>query len=221
MIGPVRSVPAARVVFAATALCVLVGLVVQIHVSAGLTGTRFTSTGSRIANVFCYFTVLSNIIAGVTTGLLAWRPSWDSTAFRAWRLSGLVSITITGVIFHLTLADLQDLTGLAAVADNLLHTWSPVLSVLGWLAFGPRGLTSWRAAGLALLYPLAWVALALIRGAIIDFYAYPFVNVTDLGYPRVIVNVVLVGVLFFALAAAALALDRRLVPTAGGRAGVG
>ena len=200
----------ARAWFALTALSVLIGLIIQVDVSAGLKGTQFTSVGSLVFNVFCYFTVQSNVIVGVTTALLAVGPHRTSTVFRVFRLAGLIGITITGVVFHLVLAGLQDLKGAAATADLLLHTVVPVLAVLGWLLFGPRRLTSWRVAALALLFPLGWVAFALVRGELIGFYAYPFIDVRVLGYPRVLGNVVLVGLLFFTLAAGAIFLDRRL-----------
>jgi len=200
----------ARALFAVTALAVLVGLIVQVQVSAGLKGTQFTSTSSLVFNVFCYFTVQSNIIVGATAALLAVRLDHPSTVFRVFRLAGLIAIAITFVVFHLALAHLQDLRGAAAFADGLLHTVVPVLAVSGWLMFGPRRAISWRIAALAVLFPLCWVAFALVRGALIDFYAYPFIDVRVLGYARVLGNVVLIGLLFFALAAVALTLDRRL-----------
>lgn len=200
----------ARALFAATALAVFIGLVIQVHVSANLKGTQFTSVSGLVFNVFCYFTVQSNIIVGVTAALLARRLERASTTFRVFRLAGLVAIIITFVVFHLTLARLQDLNGAAATADQLLHTVVPILAVLGWLAFGPAGMASWRIAGLAVLFPVCWVVFALVRGALIDFYAYPFIDVRVLGYPRVLGNVLLVGLLFFALAAGAITLDRRL-----------
>jgi len=200
----------ARALFAVTALAVLVGLIVQVQVSAGLKGTQFTSTSSLVFNVFCYFAVQSNIIVGATAALLAVRLDHPSTVFRVFRLAGLIAIAITFVVFHLALAHLQDLRGAAAFADGLLHTVVPVLAVSGWLVFGPRRAISWRIAALAVLFPLCWVAFALVRGALIDFYAYPFIDVRVLGYARVLGNVVLIGLLFFALAAVALTLDRRL-----------
>ncbi|MGI8697647.1 MAG: Pr6Pr family membrane protein [Mycobacteriales bacterium] len=210
----------ARALFAVTALAVLVGLIVQVQVSAGLKGTQFTSTSSLVFNVFCYFTVQSNIIVGATAALLAVRLDHPSTVFRVFRLAGLIAIAITFVVFHLALAHLQDLRGAAAFADGLLHTVVPVLAVSGWLVFGPRRAISWRIAALAVLFPLCWVAFALVRGALIDFYAYPFIDVRVLGYARVLGNVVLIGLLFFALAAVALTLDRRLPQVAPARSRV-
>jgi len=85
-----------------------------------------------------------------------------------------------------------------------------VLAVVGWLLFGPRGVTSWRVTALIVLYPLAWLAVTLIGGPIVGWYPYPFVDVNQLGYPRVVVNVVLVAVMFLGVADAATGLDRWL-----------
>ena len=120
-------------------------------------------------------------------------------------------------MYHVALADLQELDGKAAVADQLLHLVVPVLAVAGWLVFGPRGLVSARDIGLATLVPLAWLVFTLIRGPIVDWYPYPFLDVRDHGYPRVFANCVLVGLLFLALAAGARALDRVLDRTPGRR----
>ncbi|MEO7168404.1 MAG: Pr6Pr family membrane protein [Chthoniobacterales bacterium] len=201
---------AARIFFALSALAVLVGLIVQLFVSAGLTGSQFTSPGSRIFNVFCYFTVQSNALVGITTGLLASRLHRRSNVFRAIRLAGLIGITVTGIVFHVALAHLQDLEGTAAVADFVLHTLVPVLAVAGWLGFGPRGMTSWRVGVLAVIFPVAWLTFALVRGELIDFYAYPFIDVRQHGYLQVFANAALVAVLFFLLAAGAIILDRWL-----------
>lgn len=200
----------ARTLFAVTALAVVAGIAIQVPVSAGLKGTTFDSPTALLVNVFCYFTVQGNILVGIATALLAIRLDRPSTVFAVVRLSSMVAITLTGIVYHVALRDLQELGGSALVADTLLHTVVPVLAVLGWVAFGPRGLTSVRIAGLATLFPVCWVIFALVRGAIIDWYPYPFVDVNDVGYARVSVNLVVVALLFFALAAAAIGADRAL-----------
>lgn len=209
----------ARVVFGATSALVTFGLVLQLTLS--ITDDRdagfFTDTPDRIVNFFSYFTVLANILVAVTTGMLAADPGRArSTAFRVLRLNGVVGIAVTGVVFHTTLADLQELTGWPWVADHLLHTASPILTVAGWLLVGPRGLMSRAVVGLAVIVPIAWLAYALVRGELVDdrfgepFYPYPFLDVAGLGYPVVLVNAAVVAVLFLAISFGALALDRRL-----------
>ncbi len=219
--GTVRAVTvnrAARIVFGVTSAIVTLGLVLQLGLSitADPGAGAFESTPARVVNFFSYFTVLSNIAVAATTGLLAVRLDRRSTLVRVLRLDGLVAIAVTGIVFHLTLAQLQELTGWNAFADFLLHTLSPILAVAGWLAFGPRGHLSGRVVLLAAIAPVCWLAYALVRGANVqdrngdDFYPYPFMNVQEHGYPVVLVNCAIVAVLFLAICFAALWLDRRL-----------
>jgi hypothetical protein len=202
----------ARGFFGLNALVVLVGMIIQLVLSAGLKGSQFHTAGARIFNVFCYFTVWANLTVGVTTGLLAWRLERSSEVFRIFRLAGLISITITFVLFHIALAHLQELQGSAKVADTLLHTMSPILAFVGWLAFGPPGMLTPRIVLLSLLFALTWMVFALIRGPIVDFYAYPFADPRRIGYFRVAVNAVRVGALWLALGTLGRYADRFLPP---------
>ena len=209
---------AARWFLGATSAIVTFGLVLQLvlSVTADSGAGAFESTPDRIVNFFSFFTVLSNIAVAATTGMLAVRLDRRSALFRTLRLDGLVAIAVTGVVFHLTLAQLQELTGWDAFADFLLHTLSPILCVLGWLVFGPRGQISRRIVLLGVIAPVAWLVYALVRGALVqnrygdDYYAYPFMNVQTHGYPVVLANCAVVALLFLAISFGALALDRRL-----------
>jgi hypothetical protein len=200
----------ARAWFAVTAAVVLLGLMIQVLVTGALDQGHFTSVGSRVANLLFFFTIESNLIVGVTCLLLALRPDRSSLAFWVLRLTGVVAITIVGVVYHALLAGLYELTLWGTVADVLLHTVVPVLAVVGWLVFGPRGRTSARVAALALIFPVGWLVMTLIRGPIVDWYPYPFIDVTAHGYPRVLLNALGIAALFLLVAGSATALDRWL-----------
>lgn len=87
----------------------------------------------------------------------------------------------------------------------------PIMAVVGWVAFGPRGQTSRRIAKVTVLFPLAYMLFTVIRGPLAsDFYPYPFADVKTLGYVPVIINALWIGLLFFALAVGATALDKPL-----------
>ncbi|MFC9693514.1 Pr6Pr family membrane protein [Kribbella sp. NPDC056951] len=195
-----------------TAAAVLAGIVIQLFVTASGTEGFFPDNPDRVLNVFAFFTIQSNLILGATVLMLDRR----STLFRTLRLNGVLCIAVTGIVYHLVLAGLDSLTGWAAVANFLLHTATPVLGVLGWALFGPRGTTDLRIAGWSVVFPLLWLAFTLIRGAFVGFYPYPFVDVNQHGYGQVLLNCLLVAVLFLALAAGATALDRRLSKTVEG-----
>jgi hypothetical protein len=208
----------ARATFAVTAVLVVVAIAIltSLNIEGGREDEFSDHAWARVLNIFAFFTILSNIIIGVTCALLARDPQRDSPVFRMFRLTGVLCIAVTGVVYHVALASLRQLDGEALVADQILHTVVPVLAVGGWLAFGPRGLASRDDALSATLVPLAWLAFTLVRGPIVDWYPYPFLDVSVEGYVRVLVNALIVAVLFFVLALGAVALDgwlaRRVAP---------
>lgn len=211
-----RSEAAARRGFAAIATIVTAGLVLQLVLSATADGGSFGSAQGRIVNFFCFFTVQSNIAVAVTHWMLARRLHRPSVAFRVARLVAVLCITVTGVVFHLALASLQELTGWDLVADTILHTLSPLLALAGWLLLGPRDQVDGRVVRLAALPPFAWLAFTLVRGTFVDdvagnaYYPYPFMNAEVLGYATALGRCALVVAFFFALAFGAKALDPRL-----------
>jgi hypothetical protein len=69
----------------------------------------------------------------------------------------------------------------------------PRWTVLAWLA-----------------YPLAWLAYTLARGAQVDWYPYPFVDVSELGYGGVLVRAVALAACFAAAGAVLLWVANRL-----------
>ncbi|MDQ7806118.1 Pr6Pr family membrane protein [Amycolatopsis sp. A133] len=198
-----------RTWFAVTALVALTGLVVQVVATASDTGGRFTTVAGRVANLFCFFTIDSNLLVIATAALVAFGAA-RGTLFRVLWLDALAGIIVTGIVYQVALAGLYELHGLAFLADTLLHKVTPILFVLGWLLAGPRGAFTWRAVRWSLVYPLAWLAFTLPRGALTGFYPYPFVDADTLGYGQVALNCVFIGLFFTALTAGAFLYDRRL-----------
>ncbi|MFD9893817.1 Pr6Pr family membrane protein [Amycolatopsis sp. NPDC059027] len=198
----------ARGWFALTALAALTGLVTQVIATSNVAEGRFATAAGRVANLLCFFTIDSNVLVTITTALLALGLARTTGLFPVLWLCALVGITVTGVVYQVALAGLYELHGLALFADTMLHKVSPIMCVLGWLLCGPRGLVRWSTVWWSLLYPLAWVTFTLIRGAIIDYYPYPFIDATKLGYGRITLNCAIIGLFFIALAIGALGLDR-------------
>jgi hypothetical protein len=201
----------ARVWFGATAACAVAGVTISAFNAANFTGPErhFHTAAGRFFNTFAFFTIQSNLLVGVAALLLATRLERSCTAFAVLRLTGLVAILVTGIVFHAVLAQLLNLSGWARLGNELVHTIVPVMAVIGWLMVGPRGLVSKRVVWLSLIFPLCWLAFTIIRGAIIGWYPYPFLDVGQIGYARAAVNCAWVAVLLFGLAAGATALDRR------------
>ncbi|WIV61118.1 Pr6Pr family membrane protein [Amycolatopsis nalaikhensis] len=204
-----RSEKLTRAWFAITALVALTGLVAQVVATAGDTTGRFTTVAGRVANLFCFFTIDSNLLVAATSAVVALGVARGRLFTVLW-LDALVGIIVTGIVYQVALAGLVDLHGLPLFADTVLHKVTPLVFVLGWLLAGPRGTLTWRAVWWSLLYPLLWLTFTLPRGALTGFYPYPFVDAGALGYGQVAVNCVFIGLFFTALAAGAFLYDRRV-----------
>lgn len=189
---------------------VLFQLVLVWQGNAVLDDVEPPALGERLVRFIGYFTVLSNILVAVVTWTLALARDDDGTGWRVLRLTSLVGITVTGVVHWFLLRPILDLSGADYLADKLLHVVVPLLAVIGWVAFGPRGRVRGRDVLAALVFPIAWLGYTLVRGAVTGFYPYPFLDVDDRGYAAVAVACVGIAVLFVGLATVAWTVDERL-----------
>jgi hypothetical protein len=195
----------------ATFGCALAGVTISVVNAANSQVGHFHPALARACNTFAFFTTLSNVLVGVVALLLALRFERSERWFAVLQLTALIAIVVTGVVYNTTLRGVADLTSSwEHIGNELVHLVVPVLMVVGWLGFGPRGLTRTPVIWLSLLFPLGWFGFTLIRGAIAHWYPYPFIDVTKLGYGDALVNCVWVALLFLALAAGAGVVDRRL-----------
>jgi Ni,Fe-hydrogenase I cytochrome b subunit len=167
-----------------------------------------------------YFTILSNTTAAIVVTALLLRPTWFTGAdrrgliWRALRVDSVMMLVVTAVVFNLLLAT-GGKTGWDAISNSLLHIINPTVTALAWLIVGPRGLIRWSTIWAALVLPLAWAAYALIRGAVIHAYPYPFFDVQTNGLPSVLEFVAIIAVFGVAVAATMLGIDallRRVLP---------
>lgn len=170
------------------------------------------SLGIRLVRLVAYFTIQSNLLVAISTGLLARRPDRAGEWFEVVRLAAVVGITVTGVVHWVALRPLLDLDGGSWWADKLLHVVVPALALLGWVAFGPRPRIGPRTIGVAVLWPVAWLVAILGQGAATGWYPYPFLDVGENGAGEVLLASAGVTVLMVACLFGAREVDRRLPP---------
>lgn len=164
----------------------------------------------RVANFFSFFTIWSNILVGVVAATLAVDPHRDGRLWRVLHLDAVLMITVTGIVHLVALRPISDLTGAHAVTDNLLHVAVPLGGLVGWLLFAPRPRIDRPTVLWGLAIPVVWLVFTMVRGEIVEWYPYPFIDVNEIGYPRTLINVAVVAVLFLMLGAAASQLERWL-----------
>ena len=201
---PVALQPRVRAAAAVVALTAWTGLAIQFAATLG----RVASPAAAVWVLGGYFTILTNLLVAVLwTGIAAARP-----AFAAPRLVGgaTLAIGLVGVVYYLLLRGLVALSGADLFADWVLHTATPVLVPLYWLACVSKGALTRRDPLAWALYPLAYFAYALVRGAATHRYPYPFLDVGRLGWPRTAGNALAIALGFMAAGYAVVWLDGRL-----------
>jgi len=164
---------------------------------------RNASIVETVIRYFSFFTILTNLLVVVCCTILLLKQGT-----KAWRffsapstLTALaVYITVVGMVYNIVLRFLWDPQGLQFVVDELLHSVIPVLFIIFWLISIKGVAISWKNIFPWMIYPLAYFIYILIFGAFSGFYPYPFINVADLGYGKVLINSVLLLFGFFLLA---------------------
>jgi len=178
-----------------------------------LVQTAIESGASPITGVmkfFDYFTILSNIlVASVFTAHLVRSGHPLVRCLTQPKVKGGVAvyISITAIVYILILDQLWDPQGLALLANVLLHYVMPILYMLDWLLFTPKGQLTWKDALRWLLFPLGFAVWALFWGAIFGFYPYPFIDVGQLGYSTVFRNACFVALGFLVVGLVYVAID--------------
>jgi hypothetical protein len=161
---------------------------------------RTSSVPETIIRFFGYFTIISNIaVALCFTGFFL-KGEWKTFFTKPGTQSAVtVYIIIVGVVYNLVLRSVWNPQGLQKLVDELLHSVTPVLMLFFWIVYVPRNTLQWKDAIHWLKLPLVYTVFITLRGELTGFYPYPFINVTRLGYPKVVMNGCLLLLVFVAL----------------------
>ena len=202
----------ARSAFGGITALVVVAMILQIPITADRGEPFFTTPVSRVVNLFFYFTIVSNLLVAGVSARLALNPKPLSRGMASVHLASLVNIVITGVVYHVMLAADNEPEGIGVFTDLVFHTAIPILAVAAWLILGPRGTIDPRVVVWSTLVPITWLVVALVRGAVIEWYPYPFIDVLDIGYGGTAAYVAGITAIYLALAFGAMGIDRVLAP---------
>ena len=222
-----RTVPTVgRWAFAITGLCAAAGFCLSVGLAAfavypevpgstahsfGVNADGFAGFVGRVMDILSYFTELSNVVVAVVLLTLAFSHIRPTALWRTLRMDTLVMISVTGLVYQIVLAPAVTLRGWEYVSNALLHTIVPVLTVVTFLIWGPRGWLRWTTVFSALVLPIIWLVYTLIRGAIVGAYPYPFINAANLGIGGALFNVLFVVILGVILGFIFLGLDRLIM----------
>jgi hypothetical protein len=216
-------ITAARGWAAATVAAAAVGVLIQLAVVIAGTSTVSDDPpavlGVRLWHFISYFTIQTNLLVIGTVLPLISDPRYDGRTWRPLRLAALVMITVTGLVHWFLLRPLSTLTGWEAVGDVLVHVAVPLLTVVGWLVFGPRPRIEGRTVAWSLAWPIGWLVYTLVVGALTGWFPYPFLDVAARGVGPVALTGGAIALLLTGLSSACWRLDRvlRPRPAPGGR----
>ncbi|MCK3850308.1 Pr6Pr family membrane protein [Pseudomonas sp. W2Jun17] len=200
---------------ATAALAGWVGLAIQQYLILYSRWSIEASLLGGLVSFFSFFTVLTNTLVVVVLSY-AWvnRESAGKRFFLAPHISSgvAVSIVVVSLAYNLLLRHLWSPEGFQFIADELLHDVMPLLFLIYWWRYVPKGFLRLKHIGAWVIYPLMYFAYVLMRGHLLGQYQYPFIDVDRLGYPQVFVNAggILAG--FVAIALVMVGLDKFIKP---------
>ncbi len=153
--------------------------------------------GFSVVNFLSFFTIESNLFAAMVllvTGFVALRRG-SIERYALWRGAATAYMVTTGITYTLLLRGLEaELQTAIPWVNTVLHYVFPVVMLLDWLLDPPRGRVETRQAVWWLVFPLAYAIYSLVRGPVVDWYPYPFIDPRQHGYPTVLVTCVLLAV---------------------------
>jgi hypothetical protein len=136
----------------------------------------------NVVNFFSYFTIQSNLIAIAALSvagfaILAGSPRRHDML----RGAAVVYMTVTGVVYSLLLQGADVDTALNWV-NLVVHKLMPIVIAVDWLLDPPPVAIPLPRSLLWVVYPLGWIAYTMVRGALVGWYPYPFLDPAPGGY---------------------------------------
>ena len=166
---------------------------------------------SNLVNTLSYFTILSNLIIAIslTIGLVASQSKIGRFFAKSSVQSALTTyIIIVSLIYNFILRSSRAQPIIELIYDNLLHVVTPVMFLIRWIIYIPKGELRWTHGLKWLSFPLAYFIYSLIRGKIVNWYPYPFVDLRKINTSELFRNALIVLFLFFAVGQVLILADR-------------
>ena len=139
--------------------------------------------GFSLVNFFSYFTNLSNLFVAVVM-LVGAIHRFQRKEPKPWedlvRGASVAGITVAGIVFSLLLRN-EDLGSLEPWVNIVIHYIMPLAAVADWLHQPPKSRLNLGQIPYWLIFPLLYLFYTVIRGAIIAWYPYPFMNPAIVG----------------------------------------
>jgi hypothetical protein len=168
-------------------------------------------------NFFAYLTIQSNIafvVMSLIAAFMAVRRDRDPlwlTNVRSGVLTGTVS---SGFIFALLLqqAGARGFAMYVSWSDLILHFWLPAFALIEWFTTPGRDKALWRVVWFVLVFVVGWGIVTLIRGAIVGWYPYFFLDPNQVSGIGELAGLSAIALVFFAAISFAISAITRRKP---------
>ena len=154
---------------------VFFGLLTLVALTISLINTL--RLGNTPVYFFSFFTTLSNLFSAIVLiagAIYLIRRSDPTETTEIIRGTAVAAIATAGLAFSLLLSHLD--SGMVPWINFVVHYLTPVIMVLDWLIQPPKAKLALRHIWLWLIFPIAYLAYSLIRGAFINWYPYWFTD---------------------------------------------
>lgn len=152
-------------------------------------------------NFFSFFTIESNVLASmiyVIAGIATFAGK-KGAQLALLRGAATLYMTVTGIIYILLLSGLTQPDSSITWVNIVLHYVMPLAVLADWLVSPPERRIAFKQATWWLIFPVAYLIYSLIRGHIVGWYPYPFLNPATGGYTKVAVIGVGIALAFLVL----------------------
>jgi hypothetical protein len=192
----------------------LVRLGMALLVLAAL-GTQFAGSlddpNKSVVMFWSEFTYQGNLLVAVVLLMGAWFLWSGAAPGRWWDMLRGATVTYTAMIFVVYRFLVEGTsntpsTGISYYEDwasDMLHKVLPVLILVDWLIVPPMTRLGYRRALQWAIYPLVYCAYSLVRGVVVEWYPYSFLDPEEAGnYGMVALYVVAITIGFVAFSMA-------------------
>ena len=172
---------------------------------------RKVSIPETTIRFFSFYTILTNILIALYSTFLLLKPDsgWGKYFSRSSVATAItIYILVVGITYNLILRQIWNPQGWDKVADELLHLAIPILFLVYWLIFVPKGTLKLGNVFPWLIYPLFYFIWTMIFGTLSGFYPYFFIDVNELGFGKVLLNSGVLTIGFLLLSLLFVGLDR-------------
>lgn len=164
--------------------------------------------GFTVPNYFSYFTIVSCLGASA----VLFSEGMGRRVDARWRGGVTLMMTVTMVVYVVLLSGLvftiTEPSEVRLWVDVVLHYLGPLVVLVDWVADPPTSGIDGRTMLWWLSFPAAYLGYSLIRGLVVGWFPYPFIDPAIVGWGGVVTWSVAITVAVVAMAAGVGVLGR-------------